>query len=162
MKKTSKLGFTLIELLVVVLIIGILAAVAVPQYQLAVEKSKAASIISLLKNIYNAQQVYYLANQEYATRYDVLDIQIPSGGEYSLNNTVIDYADKRRLNLCLSCPSIIGYPNTDISYYIEFYFSSKRRSCWAGKDSSFGNKICRALTGHESVNASTTMKEYRF
>ena len=60
-----KQAFTLIELLVVVLIIGILAAVAVPQYQRAVQKSRMAQIIPLLKAVGQAEQAYYLANGEY-------------------------------------------------------------------------------------------------
>ena len=55
-------GFTLIELLVVVLIIGILAAVAVPQYQKAVEKSKMAELNLLMSNLEKATDLWLLEN----------------------------------------------------------------------------------------------------
>lgn len=59
---TTARGFTLIELLVVVLIIGILASVAVPQYTKAVEKSRAAGVIQKVKSLQNAVDMYLLAN----------------------------------------------------------------------------------------------------
>ena len=70
-------AFTLIELLVVVLIIGILAAVALPQYQKAVWKSRNAQLKTLLKAVADAQQVYYLANGEYAKNFEDLAVDIP-------------------------------------------------------------------------------------
>ena len=70
-------AFTLIELLVVVLIIGILAAVALPQYQKAVEKSRAAQAITLVKSVHQAVQAYYVANGTYPTDFDELAVEIP-------------------------------------------------------------------------------------
>ena len=59
---SNKRAFTLIELLVVVLIIGILAAVAVPQYQKAVEKSRIAEARIMLNAIYKGYQLCILQN----------------------------------------------------------------------------------------------------
>lgn len=73
-------GFTLIELLVVVLIIGILASVAMPQYNKAVEKSRATQALAILKSLYAAQETYYMANGSYATSFDELDLSVPWTG----------------------------------------------------------------------------------
>ena len=78
MKNTQ--AFTLIELLVVVLIIGILAAVALPQYQKAVEKSRATQAITLLKSAYQAAEAYQLANGSWPASFDELGIEIPWTG----------------------------------------------------------------------------------
>ena len=73
----SKAGFTLIELLVVVLIIGILAAVAVPQYKKAVARARTLEALAMLKSLVNAEEVYYLANGEYTSDISKLDVNVP-------------------------------------------------------------------------------------
>lgn len=70
-------GFTLIELLVVVLIIGILASVALPQYTKAVEKSRATQAITSLENLSKAQQAYLMSTGSFTNDTGKLDIDVP-------------------------------------------------------------------------------------
>ena len=77
----NKKGFTLIELLVVVLVIGILAAVALPQYRVAVVKSQTAAMLPLLKAIAQANELYYLDNGIFTFNIHNLDIEMPTDCE---------------------------------------------------------------------------------
>ena len=80
----QKCGFTLIELLVVVLIIGILASIALPQYQKAVAKARLAEFVVQARAVRDGLRMYYLANGSPATKVSDLDIwdsvQAGSGG----------------------------------------------------------------------------------
>ncbi|MBO4674746.1 MAG: prepilin-type N-terminal cleavage/methylation domain-containing protein [Elusimicrobiaceae bacterium] len=67
-------GFTLIELLVVVLIIGILAAMALPQYFKAVERSRMSEAVTLMANIAQSQQRKYLQINKYVSNFRGLDV----------------------------------------------------------------------------------------
>ena len=73
-------GFTLIELLVVVLIIGILAAIALPQYQKAVAKSRVSVYLPIMNAIANAKEIYYLDYGHYPSQGQAfdMDVQMPS------------------------------------------------------------------------------------
>ena len=62
----NRKGFTLIELLIVVVIIGILAAIAIPKFANTKEKAVVASMKSDLRNLVTAQEGFFSDNQDYA------------------------------------------------------------------------------------------------
>ncbi len=63
--RNNKKGFTLIELLIVVVIIGILAAIAIPKFSATREKAYFAAMKSDLKNLASQQEIYYADNYAY-------------------------------------------------------------------------------------------------
>ena len=69
-------GFTLIELLVVVLIIGILSSVALPQYEKAVVKARAANAYQILKSINTAEQLANMDNGTKGQRYPFEELSV--------------------------------------------------------------------------------------
>ena len=98
MKSEKNAAFTLIELLVVVLIIGILAAVAVPQYQKAVEKSRIVRLLPQLRSLKDQLEVYYMANGSYPAdnAIETTDISISGcshigSGMFNCGNYGFDY-----------------------------------------------------------------------
>ncbi|MGQ0765292.1 MAG: type IV pilin protein [Gemmatimonadota bacterium] len=76
---SQRKGFTLIELLIVVVIIGILAAVAVPKFQNTKGKANAASLRSDLRNLATAQEAYFYDNGSYTSSLVALNFNASPG-----------------------------------------------------------------------------------
>jgi len=75
----SQRGFSLIELLIVVVIIGILAAIAIPKFQNTKGKANAASLRADLRNLVTAEEAYFYDNSAYTTDVTALNIRITTG-----------------------------------------------------------------------------------
>lgn len=132
-------GFTLIELLVVVLIIGILAAVAVPQYEKAVAKARASEALSVLNSIVLAEQAYYMASGEYTLDLENLDITIPASSHISYTATN-GGSEEGSVTSYYRGMARLAYPC--ISFEFPFDASSQSRWCLAAEGHTLGNQVC--------------------
>jgi prepilin-type N-terminal cleavage/methylation domain-containing protein len=76
---SARKGFTLIELLIVVVIIGILAAIAIPKFEHTKGKAQVSAIKSDLRNLMSAQESYYYDYQTYASNMSELSVKPTKG-----------------------------------------------------------------------------------
>lgn len=155
----NKQGFTLIELLVVVLIIGVLAAMALPQYRVAVGMSRASTMYAFMRGVDQAQQAFYMANNRYATTFDSLSVGIPPG----FTKTSARVITKGRTTCFLleredpAWGMSIQCHDYSLGVWLEKYHSQNFYICWADKTKEISNQICRSLSGqdeHNTVNGS--------
>ncbi len=143
-----KKGFTLIELLVVVLIIGILSAVALPQYRKAVTKTHFHLAQVLVESMLKACEVYYLANSEYPLTPEALDIDFPTPTRTTFTEGI------KRTTLYYDwgyCQFHAGYGigcyNTGYKIAYQRGLSTNITECKAGRNDTTSQAVCRAETG---------------
>jgi type IV pilus assembly protein PilA len=80
----TRAGFTLVELAVVIVIIGVLAAFAVPRFKASVERSKAAEAFNYLASVQAAQERFHARQSTYAQNVADLDIQMSAPKYFSV------------------------------------------------------------------------------
>ena len=157
---SKKKGFTLIELLVAVLIIGILAAIAFPKYQIAVDKANYMQIVTLVTAVKEAQERYYMAKGEYTTNFNNLDITIPLDAD--VTGSVIQKAGKWAVRIN-SVNDFVSGGIVNAYYYpakVSYIVYLDRRPTYAGvrqcrsvDRGERGKKLCLSLGGvYETEN----------
>ena len=149
----NKSGFTLLELLVVVLIIGILAAIALPQYKMAVAKSKFAALKNNVRALYEAEQRYYLSNGYFALNKSGLDIDVDK------DCYVTPCCDSANSNSYVGCKTHIN--GTYVAYLI--WFIDGHKTCLTEEVNDMGdvtNRLCKAESGDNTPYGGSTSYQY--
>lgn len=116
LRHNGQAGFSLVELTIVVVILGVLAMMAVPRYQTAVERAKAAEAFNYLAQIEAGQERHNARTGEYAQALGSLDVKVPTPKHFSVGTfTSYDWQTQWELRLTRS-GAFSGFGNYTVTW----------------------------------------------
>lgn len=129
MRRARAAGFTLMELLIVVIIVGILASVALPQFAKMTKKSKATEGLGLVGAVLTAEWVYYQENSSFTG---------------SLTDLLVDLPGDTNSNFDIGAPTVVVGPPATVTVVAT------------GDDKAVGIAVTGTLSNDGTRNLSTT------
>ena len=155
-------AFTLIELLAVVLIIGILAVVALPQYKLAVMKTRFATLMPVVDAIARAEELYYLTYRKYTRNVKELGVKFPGGVTLSQNAQGVPVYSYKDFHCKVDDNGQVVYCTGEKYGYYGRYFQHTdypgQRICYvqlSREDAELRKRVCVSLGGepHDDIQS---------
>ena len=168
----NKKGFTLLELLVVVVIIGILAAIALPQYKLAVDKAEFAKYQSMVSSLRDAYDEYVMLHGKGTKNFEDLSFTIPDSFSVVRNDYYGKCVEGNDMWCCMrqhyqwsgsswDGQIYCGKKDEDFSIiYLEYLYTyageqtDRTGKCVAEKNNTRANRLCNNI-GTNKTNASS-------
>ena len=153
----NKKAFTLLELLVVILIIGILAAIALPKYQLARDKAEFAKYQAMVSSLRNAYNEYFLTHGQGTSKFDDLFLTMPSDFTQVYKDSYLRCVQNSNMFCCMSKSTDYRYGSincgkNDLSviYSITLLDLNNtpvegRGLCLSEVDNTRANRLCNAI-----------------
>lgn len=152
----KKRAFTLTEMLVIVVVVALLAWIAVPQYQIAVNKSRYTALIPLAKSVKKAEELAYMSNGHYSDELDHLHVSVPgqpSGNKIvNTNGTTIEVATGSHAYVKAIKDNL---DNTYVMYFSRSQNFPNEIHCEALKGNARAKQLCLSLTNNETPIAGT-------